>query len=453
MSMTHPSRQSRSRRSSRGPAPSVFFYVTAAVLCLTLFIGGASRENMPLVFVAEISSLLPLLWAAWRLVEAGHWRRLRVPLALAGAILAVPLLQLIPLPFSLWAALPGHQTAVQALHVLGVPDQWRPYSLQPRDTFGNWLALFPPLAMFLAVLGLTDRERWLLLIMIPSIALISLVLGLMQIRNEHFYFYHNTNLGAAVGLFSNRNHQATLFLITLPLVAGAVSSRHLPQNLRMVARVIAAIMACLMILGLGFVKSRAGILLAGPVLLGAILLILRARTQKPDKKLMALAAVVVIAALALVGAFLAQPLIERFETRDIEARLTTVPVTFNTATHYLPFGSGIGSFEAIYAGVEPLAEMNQTFWNHAHSDYVELWLEAGVLAALIFLAFMVWFVRALVRAWKASGDTAQLARAGAIVVLIVLAHSLVDYPIRTLAIADLFALGLALMVQLDSRSA
>jgi hypothetical protein len=41
---------------------------------------------------------------------------------------------------------------------------------------------------------------------------------------------------------------------------------------------------------------------------------------------------------------------------------------------------------------------------------------------------------------------AGLARAGSAMVGIVLAHSIVDYPIRTAAIAAVFALGCALMV-------
>ena len=79
-------------------------------------------------------------------------------------------------------------------------------------------------------------------------------------------------------------------------------------------------------------------------------------------------------------------------------------------------------------------------------DLVELWLETGVLGAAVLLAFLLWWAAASWRIWRAApsgGDS--LAQAAAIVTTLLIVHSLADYPLRTLALAGVFALACALM--------
>ena len=46
--------------------------------------------------------------------------------------------------------------------------------------------------------------------------------------------------------------------------------------------------------------------------------------------------------------------------------------------HYAPFGGGFGSFEAAYKIVEPVNLLSLQYLNHAHNDYLELAIEAGL---------------------------------------------------------------------------
>ncbi len=51
------------------------------------------------------------------------------------------------------------------------------------------------------------------------------------------------------------------------------------------------------------------------------------------------------------------------------------------AQSYLPVGSGLGSFDPVYRSVEPLERLDATFFNQAHNDYLEIWLETGWIGA------------------------------------------------------------------------
>jgi O-antigen ligase len=84
--------------------------------------------------------------------------------------------------------------------------------------------------------------------------------------------------------------------------------------------------------------------------------------------------------------------------------------------------------------------------NHAHNDYLEVALETGLPGILLLLAFLAWFALAALTAWRSSAEGGNLARAATLVILVVLLHSLVDYPIRTAAVAAVFAASCALLL-------
>ena len=66
------------------------------------------------------------------------------------------------------------------------------------------------------------------------------------------------------------------------------------------------------------------------------------------------------------------------------------------------------------------------------------------------LLFLGWWSAAVWRAWR-TPETGPFARAAAIASAAVLAHSFVDFPLRTAAIGVCFAMCLALLA--DSRAA
>jgi hypothetical protein len=432
--------------SGRSGLPLGFVFATVA-LAASLMLGGASRTNEIEVAIVELASLPALLWAIWQLTEDDSWKTHRLPIIVLLGVMAIPLVQLIPMPADIWAKWPGHQAAAEGLRAAGLEIGWRPISLTPLATIGDMLALLPPIAIFLSVLTLSERERLWLTSMVVAAALISIVIGGLQIAgSDHspLYFYHPTNLGSAVGLFSNRNHQAALLIAALPLaslwvVHGSKSERYkAPLIVSAIAFFLVAI------IGLVIVKSRAGVFMLAPALVASFIIMSMARSSR-NRATLALVGGGVIVALFLAVAFGMGPLLERF-SEDGDLRGATSATVLEASSGYLPFGSGVGSFVPVYASVEPIDTMKPAFWNHAHNDLVEIWLETGVLGVAVLAVFLLWWAAATFRIWRpASTSRASMAQAAVIVTALLMVHSLVDYPLRTLALAGAFALACGIM--------
>jgi O-antigen ligase len=133
--------------------------------------------------------------------------------------------------------------------------------------------------------------------------------------------------------------------------------------------------------------------------------------------------------------------------------------TLQAAWRYFPVGSGFGTFVPIYGMLQTPATVWAEYVNHAHDDWLEIFLEGGVPAALIAAGFLAWFVLACRDAWRrpspgTSESHQMLQRAATIAIALILLHSLVDYPMRTIAIMTVFGLASALAAGIPpSRSA
>lgn len=117
-----------------------------------------------------------------------------------------------------------------------------------------------------------------------------------------------------------------------------------------------------------------------------------------------------------------------------------------------PAGTGLGSFPQVYRTYENQHAVGSELVNHAHNDYLEFVLELGLPALLLILAFVAWWAIRTFGIWRASAKGADLGRAGSVVILVVLLHSMVDYPIRTSAVAVVFAVACALMLPTQGRT-
>lgn len=434
-----------------------FFGLTAALLALCLLIGGASRLNGTQLTILELASLPLLGWAMWRITREGLWPTLKAPAVILLGIVLVAVIQLVPLPPGLWSSLPGHAEPAKALALAGVEIGWRPLTLTPDLTVTHLLALLPATALFLAaVLLRASQQAWLMAIIV-AFALISLSLGAMQVidgQDSSLYLYPFVNRDNAVGLFANRNHQASMMVAALPLAAAAAAiarDRRVPPIPLWVALgvVFLVIIPFVVIL-----KSRAGVLLLVPSLIASLAILWPPRGGLPGvgrNGVLALAAVIVIGML-IGGVFALGPVLDRFAEAQ-EGRLLSGPIAARAAWDLMPLGSGLGSFPDIYAGVEPLDMIAASPWQQAHNDYLQLWLEAGVPALIVILLFLAWWAWAGAGAWRAPTESRSiLARAGAVAVGLMLIHSFVDYPLRTPAMMAVFAVACAALATAGRRS-
>jgi hypothetical protein len=127
-------------------------------------------------------------------------------------------------------------------------------------------------------------------------------------------------------------------------------------------------------------------------------------------------------------------------------------VTWKAARDLLPFGSGVGSFVPVYQLYEtPALALPGFYINRAHNELLDVTLETGLAGLLLIGLFCFWLGLRLIKIWRA--DTAWplpvdalLARAAGCAIVLVLAHSLVDYPLRTAAISAVFALACGMLV-------
>lgn len=431
----------------------LFSFVCAGFLLLALLVGGASREE---VIAPDIVGLLsvPLLgWAIWRLRDRPVERAERFAFAILAACFLVGLIQLIPLPPGLWTALPGRGRFVDELAAAGIAPGWAPISLKPQATVAALLCLIPAAAMFLALRTLDQAGRRMLVFLVLCVSVVSAVIGGLQVvggPDSALRFYAVTNPDPAVGFFANRNHLASLFVCAVPFAAleALEAARRRPPG-----RVRIALMLALILLaaaGVVLTQSRAGALLLGLSLLGAAALAWRSGLfGSASRGRAALALGALLGAVVLVGGpVIFGGVLDRVGGGlETEIRIPAAQVASGAALTYAPVGSGLGSFVPIYMMHETAGSMQNTYVNHAHDDWLELLVETGLLGASVMIAFLIWFARVGWRAWRRRDSAGGPgARAASLVIGLLLAHSLVDYPLRTPAMMCLFALACGLML-------
>src|SRR5262249_39772321 len=134
-----------------------------------------------------------------------------------------------------------------------------------------------------------------------------------------------------------------------------------------------------------------------------------------------------------------------------DGRITFVRLTLQAAKLFLPLGSGMGTFMPVYAGFEkPEDTLLDTYVNRAHNDVLEVILEAGAVGLILMVVFVAWFIRTAIKVWRRNIPEQEfdiaLARAATIVIGLILAHCLVDYPLRTGALMGILAFSCGLLM-------
>jgi O-antigen ligase len=427
-----------------------FSVLVCAVLCLALIAGGSSA-NAVSAGVVRIASVPILAIGLWRLFHRPVSPGVFWWLMIIAAIAVFVLIQMAPLPPDVWSALPGRNTVLGGYVEAGMAPPWLPISLAPWRTEDAILGLIPPVAMFCAVATLEAPARRTLALAVMALAVVSIGLGVMQIvggADSPLRLYAFTNRDSAVGFFANRNHQAAFLAATLPLVPFLLTWMHPGESMRNVFWLAAAGGFFLILtLGAAITGSRAGAALLFVGFLGAVGVTFRTgRLRWRPASIFVVAAAL---AASLIVVFGNSVLIERLRDNISEdGRLQIGPVVARAGAAFAPLGSGAGSFADVYKTLERPQMVTPAYINHAHDDYLELWMECGWAAPALVIAFLAWWSAAAVTAVRRRpSEMAALQAAGALIVAMFLLHSIVDYPLRTPALATLFGLACALMLR------
>lgn len=437
--------------------------VAGCVLLMTLLLGGGTSQGFWSDAAVQLASLPLIGLAAGRLFRHGAAPTSGWAIALLVGILVLPLLQLIPLRPDWWVQLPGRAQIASAYDAVGLARPWLPVSLTPAATLRSALSLLPATAMFLAVIQLNERERWWLTFVLLLVVVASVVVDFLQVMrgpDSPLYFYTITNKGSAVGFFANRNHNAALLYCAIPLAVawGLGMSRAATAQFR-VGMFLVGVVVVGAVLGLAIAGSRAGLVLGLAAGLSCIVLAAahRSRRWRRTRVLIAIGGNVLALLLAFQFGFVA--LATRLEHSELidDIRWPVAKVTLDTARAYDPVGTGFGSFVPVFQSEEPRNLLATYYINHAHNDWLELWLDGGIPALVLAGLFFLWFVGSSFRVWLArriSAQSATMGRAGSVLILLLLLHSVVDYPLRTTALMVIFAFCAGLMlVPSDSLTA
>lgn len=439
------------------PQPGVIVIMAMLVAALVLGGGGTSNPETEMVLQPLIAFLALLPLVVPRLNE-GLARVPRTACVIGILVLLVPFVQLIPLPPSLWHALPGREMEIASLGLVGRADSWMPWSMAPARTFISLLAMVVPVLILLGVARTDLVGRAWLCATIVAVAAVSVMLGALQLTQfagHTWTLYSYSHFGVIVGFQANHNAEADLLAIALmacgviaTALAGRVRNRALFWS---GVSFTGAVMVVLIVL----TGSRTGIALS-TIALATFVVILWPLSRGDFSRrglLLALgggaAAVGVVLTVGLLS-------IDRILSRFSDLKDSRHDIWLDTiqAIHGVwPFGSGVGSFPPIFNAVERLEVVRNTTAGRAHNDWMEWTLEAGLpgwivlLAILTIVSVMIW--RRLGFELRGKGTLHSRAQAVmAVGVLVQLGvHALDDFPVREMSLAGLLAMAAAMLLK------
>lgn len=423
-------------------------FAMALFLLGCLAMGGATREGYLFHSLLQLVGFAILGWF-WltppRQLLSDSARQVR---AIGFLALLLALLQLVPLPAAIWTGLPGREPIARGYELLGMQVPWHALSLTPDQSMFAIIAVIPALAVAAATLRSSRRAVDLALALIIAFGLVSMLLGLYQVMSGD-YPYEITNRGQPAGFFSNSNHFASLMALGLPVCAALfarIQARVGNANIRLGGQVLLVSAALALLFGLIASGSRAGYILGVVGIAASVPLVVLGREGTLSRGLVRLALLgALLLGAALIGAILLDFMGAAGSGSRLIERSTMLKTGWPAVGTYFPFGSGLGSFTAVYPQFEDPDRVTTVFVNHAHNDFAELLIETGLAGVAVALLFLFWYARRTIHLWSTPGTGRITGRLGTIGVLLVLLHSLVDYPARTIAIMSLLGLFIALM--------
>ena len=359
-------------------------YSLVAVIALAALLFG-SVEAWALAIVGTLATAL-FAYSVFAGSEAFGLKSSRPFLIAAFAVMAVPLIQLVPMPADVVGLLSPEAAALK--NIAAGASGFINLSLNPYATINEAARLAVYLMLFLVALlamkpgeGTEQAVRALVVFgfALAVFALIQKATG----TNAIYWFRVPAHSDYHVGPFVSRNHYAGFIEMIIPfgLAFGIMASERAKKALWFFFSVIMAVSLFFSLSRGGMTSFVSGLFAFGLVMAG---ISGKARRLVP----LIFFAVAVICYLLFLGL---GPLIDRFEQSGVTdmARFSTWEAAVGIFTDFPVFGSGLGTFQYIYPRYQPLTTPG--FWDHAHNDYIELLVETGItgIAAAAFFLYLV----------------------------------------------------------------
>jgi O-antigen ligase len=453
-------------------------------LCLALLLAYLIWVPLPFgsnIDAAYVPLIVPplILCAAAALLRLSAADALSLPRAyriwsLASVVLiAVALLQLIPLPPALAATLSPESHAIWsaadevtaiARGSAAVPRA-HPISVNPLAT---WRELFRLIALFAtfhaaALLISTNARRIAFACALAAAGMFEALYGIREAATQHYAIWGWVNrliFNRVSGTFVNPNHFAHYAGVVLPfaIYLGVMAwrqaargqqlgfGRHLAalieRQLFLFSASVAVSLACIAAILLS--QSRGALLsiVAGIAVVIAIVSAAadpqegsrRRRARRAMRRMVFGIAVLTLVVAGLVAFLGARRTISRFgegqkEQSSLGGRRTGIQAAFRVWRAFPIFGSGAGTF----ADVVSIGQSEDVgkLYQHAHDDYAEVAATTGIFGAAVIAAFLTGLLLAFRQHLRVDPFTSRRGRAFAIAALtsltIASVHALIDF--------------------------
>jgi len=425
--------------------------MAALLLAAFAFGGGGSRFGLAnlAVQLSACAALAAFPLALQHFVGTAP----RILILLIATTLALPLIQLIPLPQSLGAALPGRDLASSARDLAQI-DGALTWSLTPWRTALAASALLTPLAVILIGWMLPRQHLFYLGWAVVGLCLVTFMIGAVQVSTGAFldFWPEGMTPQTLLGTFGNRNSTGLFLLSGIALAACLPVPRPHPA-----IPFLRLALCALFLTAVVLTKSRTALALSLIPCLLALIYATTAAVRRLNDTARSRPVLIVLAVLGLGISGIAltttmapgrvSETLERFEnTRDDPRKYFWEDAGY-AASRYWPVGAGMGSFDDVFQideALENIASSRRA--GRAHNDYLEVAIEAGAFGLvlitlwLVYLAWLTWQARRSEDRWAAWAASSFL--------LAIALQSITDYPLRNQTMLAVAAFALLLLVRI-----
>ncbi|MFM2372915.1 MAG: hypothetical protein RIS85_2637 [Pseudomonadota bacterium] len=435
----------------------------AALVVLAGLLGGGGIAYGLSNLVVQLAAIALL---ALHRVEVGAFfaKAPRLLTALVIASLALPLLQLVPLPPTMWKSLPGRELVQESL-ALGHVDGWFALSLNSARTFVAFLGLIAPATVIIIGLGAERRAIDRATLVWVGLGLLCVAIGGIEIlrpSGQSVLYPEGGMKGVLFGLLANRNSTGVFLVCCLLLLAA------MPAAARMSGVwLIRACAAVLLAVGVVLTQSRTSMVLLGlPLGLMALRFLVdiaRSRTSRTTRgtnaassvsgKFPLVAGLAIVLLAAAIGTAGIAPMtdnsrigtsLSRFSNSDEQRPLIWEDARY-AAQRYWWAGSGMGTFDEVFQVDEALEHISPRRAGRAHNDYLEVAIEAGIVGLGLIAAWIVWALFASFRALRNPDPWPALSGLG--ILAVVALQSAFDYPLRNQTMLCMAAFAVLLLAR------
>ncbi|MFC2161869.1 O-antigen ligase family protein, partial [Acidobacteriota bacterium] len=348
---------------------------------------------------------------------------LRWPRYLFTGLFVLIFVQILPWPKFLLNLISPKSVNFREMYAAGFTNvKFMGLSLIPSHTLQAGLELLAYVLLgFLVVKTVTQRKQILRIVYaVIGMGIFQAFYGLFELynKNPRLLFYKKIHyLSDVTGTFVNRNHLSGYLEMVIPLTIGLILVRSdifatvglsLRRKVLSLAEknnyrtLLMALGVILMAVAVVFSRSRSGIflLMLTFVLLfgmGTVYTGSRQQYQKGMKRFVQVVFLMIVVLCLFVGI---DSTLERFALDNILNEVRPL-VWGNTAAiigDYSIFGSGLGTFSAVYPAYEENVMSAQVL--HAHNDYLEYFAELGVVGGLLLLAGILFMLIISFLVWK-----------------------------------------------------